>query len=104
VPYAAPDDDSRGQPAQGEHHHKEKKIMLKSEYARQQLRRRLEGAGQVKIEDLIGEADALTDDGDPRWIGGAVSHFDGTGQLRHVSCSPNHHHDAGCAVEWMPAP
>lgn len=78
--------------------------MLKSEYAREQLERFLTHAGgPVTIRSLIDKVWLFTDDGDPRWIGAAVSHFDGVGRLRHVTCDPDHHHDDQCTVEWVEA-
>jgi hypothetical protein len=75
--------------------------MLKSEYARDNVQRYLTDRGPVTIADLINRAPYLTDDGDPRWIGAAVRHFDETGQLVHVTCDPDHDHDASCTVEWV---
>lgn len=78
--------------------------MLKSEYARDQLERFLVGRGTpVRIDILIDNVWLFTEDGDPRWLGAAVSHFDGTGQLRHLTCDPNHDHNSECAVEWVAA-
>ncbi len=78
--------------------------MLKSEYAAEQLRKELTKAGgPVPIRSLIDKAWELTDDGDPRWIGVAVSRFDGAGQLRHSCVGPNHNHNDSCTVEWVAA-
>jgi len=78
--------------------------MLVSEYARQQVARRLAAAGEpVTIDALIADAWRLTDDGDPRWIGVAVTHLEKAGLLRHVTCDNNHQHDSTCTLEWLPA-
>lgn len=78
--------------------------MLRSEYAREQLERYLRAAaGPVTIDSLIDKVWLFTDDGDPRWLGAAASHFDDTGQLRHVTCYANHHHTSECTVEWVGA-
>lgn len=73
--------------------------MLKSEYARTQVKDRLSGRGPVKLEDLIRDAWVLTDDGDPRWIGAALSHFSQAGEVRYPTCDDNHSHDGSCTVE-----
>lgn len=77
--------------------------MLKSEYAREQVKKFLSVRGQVPINELVARAPYLTDDGDPRWIGAAVSHFDSTGELRHVTCDFNHSHTDDCKLEWVGA-
>jgi hypothetical protein len=78
--------------------------MLKSEYARQQLKTYLSAAAApITIDSLIDNVWLFTDDGDPRWLGAAVSHFDGTGELRHVTCDANHQHTSECTVEWVGA-
>lgn len=77
--------------------------MMKSEYARQQLEEHLTAAaGPVHIYQLINRAYLFDpEDGDPRWLGAAVSHFDSVGKLRHPNCSANHYHDNNCTVEWV---
>jgi hypothetical protein len=78
--------------------------MMKSEYTRGRVQEHLVRAGgPVPIRELIDKAWNLTSDGDPRWIGAAVSHFDGAGQLRHSCAGPNHNHDNTCTVEWVTA-
>lgn len=78
--------------------------MMKSKYAREQLERFLTHAGgPVTIRSLIDKVGLFTDDDDPRWIGAAVSYFDSTGLLRHVTCDANHHHSDDCTVEWIGA-
>lgn len=74
--------------------------MLRSEYAIEQVRDRLARAEQpVLLDDLIGEAGSLTDDGDPRWIAVALMRLNQAGQVRYLTCDDNHHHDSTCAVE-----
>lgn len=78
--------------------------MLKSVYAADQVRKYLmQAGGPVKIRELVDKASDLTDDGDPRWIGVAVSRFDGAGQLRHSCIGPNHNHTDECTVRWVSA-
>lgn len=78
--------------------------MRKSAYAADQVRKYLmKAGGPVPIRQLVDAAEELTDDGDPRWIGAAVSRFDGAGQLRHSCAGPNHNHDDTCIVEWVVA-
>lgn len=74
--------------------------MLKSEYAIDSVRRYLtRHEGPVKLDTLVAAAGFLTDDGDPRWIGYAVSRLDDAGEIRHITCNPNHNHNSECAVE-----
>lgn len=73
--------------------------MLKSEYAREQVQRRLSGRGPVKLSDLIRDAWVLTDDGDPRWIGAALSSLSSVGEVRYATCDDEHDHGDDCTVE-----
>ncbi len=76
--------------------------MLKGEYALQQVRERLIGAGPVTLDTLIAEAWRYTDDGDPRWVGVALMRLNQAGEIRYLSCDDNHNHDSTCAVEFIP--
>lgn len=73
--------------------------MLKSEFAIEQVSRRLAGAGPVTIETLISEVWRYTEDGDPRWIGVALMRLHEAGDIRYLTCDDNHDHDSTCAVE-----
>ncbi len=75
--------------------------MMKSEYAIEQLKRRLDGAGPVTIRSLIDQAWQFSDDGDPRWLGYAVRKLDDAGEVRHVTCDPDHDHSDECTIEWV---
>ena len=73
--------------------------MLKSEYAIDQVARYLAGRGPVTLANLIDQAWLFTDDGDPRWVGVALTHLSRDGKVRYLSCDNNHHHGASCQVE-----
>lgn len=78
--------------------------MMKSEYAKQQVTRRLTRAeAPISIDDLISEVWGLTDDGDPRWIGVALMNLNNEGRVRYLTCDDNHNHDATCTVELVAA-
>lgn len=75
--------------------------MLKSEYAIQQVRKRLTGAGPIKVDTLIAEVWGYTDDGDPRWIGVALMRLREAGQIEYPTCDHNHDHGDGCTVQMV---
>lgn len=78
--------------------------MMKSEYALEQVLRRLTHAdGPVLLDDLIRQAWSLTDDGDPRWIMVALMNLNKQGKVRYLTCNHNHNHSATCAVELVAA-
>lgn len=73
--------------------------MQKSEYATDLVGRFLDGRGPVALTDLVSRASFLTDDGDPRWVGVALSHLTNAGKARYLTCDGNHNHDGSCQVE-----
>src|SRR5690349_18613984 len=73
--------------------------MLKSEYVRSRVKNLLAGRGRVKHDDLIRDASVLTDDGDPRWIGAALSNLSQDGEVQYPACDDDHSHDHDCTVE-----
>jgi hypothetical protein len=79
--------------------------MLKSEYALQQVEDHLRRAdAPVEIESgLIDRAWLLTDDGDPRWIGVALTKLNSQGRLAYPKCSHEHYHDSACTVQLVTA-
>lgn len=77
--------------------------MLKSEYAREQIVRYLSGRDAVNLDNLVGRAQVLTDDGDPRWIGAALNQFAAAGLVRFPACGSGHNHGSGCTVELVDA-
>jgi hypothetical protein len=77
--------------------------MRKSEYAYDQVQRHLAGRGPVALDTLIDQSWLFADDGDPRWIGVALSQMSRDGKVRYPVCDNNHNHGAECTVELIGA-
>jgi hypothetical protein len=72
------------------------------EYAREQLRDRLERAGEpVKLDDLIKEVWSLTGGDDPRWIMVGLGYLHRAGEIRYPTCGSNHNHNDTCMVQLV---